>query len=617
MKDSDLDLSAFDKDIDLSAFDKDTDKTTKTQAALQGAVSGATLGLGDIIQGTGIAGLSKLKQLFSPDEQAHQKMLEDTEAKTAALRDATIDKISQKYNQENAKDTPDINKLTQLLNTYNSLKEDQKKPSQVGMIADYYNAKDVAKQAREQAEQEHPLAYGAGALGGGALTGGALSNALKGATGLAKVLPGASDMRTVGGVATEGAKAGALMGFGEGQGNLLQGDINKTALETAKGAGLGAAIGGVGAKTIESLPAIAGMIKGAGQTASELPVIKNILGAAKYGWNEEGMLTNKAVKGLTKETAEEIVPQVYSKMKNASEQKQNIISKATEDGIEIKPLAIDDSINKLNNLSIDEMNSGALADKDKALELLEFYKHKYPSGIPIEDLEPLKKNLQKYSVVADTSVIKDPQIVGVMTGVSKGLEDQTKLQLGTEYQNAQKQLEAGYDFLDKTGLRNILKTPDQISKLRGTLGTEGNISEIRKEDLQRYLDTMGITPEMGDLSQLGQYVSSAKPIGHGGVGALSTLVVAPLKAAVNIGAIGAKKAYTSGFDIMKNITPDQIKEFATKLSNSTSDADKSFIGPLTKAISTSDQGRNALLYGLYQQPAFREVLKKYGVIGNE
>ena len=57
---------------------------------------------------------------------------------------------------------------------------------------------------------------------------------------------------------------------------------------------------------------------------------------------------------------------------------------------------------------------------------------------------------------------------------------------------------------------------------------------------------------------------------------------------------------------------EAIANLSNRMSQSQNPAVKNFAAPLLKASQSSDQKRAAILYGLYQQPAFREVYEDLG-----
>ena len=67
------------------------------------------------------------------------------------------------------------------------------------------------------------------------------------------------------------------------------------------------------------------------------------------------------------------------------------------------------------------------------------------------------------------------------------------------------------------------------------------------------------------------------------------------------------------------MTPDQVIDFSSKLSNMYGEKAQPFTRALEKIAESDGSRRNALLYGIYQQPAFRKMLEDIGrtVIGEE
>lgn len=71
----------------------------------------------------------------------------------------------------------------------------------------------------------------------------------------------------------------------------------------------------------------------------------------------------------------------------------------------------------------------------------------------------------------------------------------------------------------------------------------------------------------------------------------------------------AKKAM---YDLIKDSSPENIQELASALSSKFSEKATPFINQLQKAATAPAQRRNALISGVYQQPAFRKMLQELG-----
>jgi hypothetical protein len=253
--------------------------------------------------------------------------------------------------------------------------EDENKGIQ-GLLDAYYSSRDRARNLQKQAFDEQTGAYLVGSLAGGiggaplalgagsvlskvGLAGKATSKLLPSLEGITKAQSIKSKLGTA---AIEGAKAGALAGFGQGEGKLLgeDRDISKTLTETATSSLGGAALGGT--------------FSAAGQALSGTDIGKAAKSAFDYGRRGKFLTKN-----LLNEDVNKLSKIMYNRfattLKKAGLNKGKILNTTNMMANELgqgKNLdeAFESTINKID--AIGSMNDTDLANlKTAAIDALE------------------------------------------------------------------------------------------------------------------------------------------------------------------------------------------------------------------------------------------------------
>ncbi len=70
------------------------------------------------------------------------------------------------------------------------------------------------------------------------------------------------------------------------------------------------------------------------------------------------------------------------------------------------------------------------------------------------------------------------------------------------------------------------------------------------------------------------------------------------------------KLANRSLDIIES-SPEQIQDIVERINNSSNNIYKSFLGPLEKTLKSPPRTKQSMLFGLYQQPAFREMLNNF------
>jgi hypothetical protein len=121
-------------------------------------------------------------------------------------------------------------------------------------------------------------------------------------------------------------------------------------------------------------------------------------------------------------------------------------------------------------------------------------------------------------------------------------------------------------------------------------------------------------------SDIAKFVKASEGEGSVSIKSVAGPVQKILAKAGNIVGSGARaisKAKKDTFNGIKAFTPDKIQDLSSELSNKFGNKAMPYINQLNKAVNAPSQRKNALMYGIYQQPAFRKMLKQLGrnVIG--
>lgn len=579
----------------------------------------------------------------------------------------------------------------------------EKKSGLEGLMEAYYDSRDRQKAAQEAAHEQYPVQSIAANVVGSIPT----TIASGGATGaLSKVLPQADKFTkatTLGqkalAGAREGVKAGALVGLGEGDAKLLEGEIGDTARETLDSAVGGGVLGG-------GLPILGGTLKGASKIVSELPIAKQISTAFKGG--KAGIkLDEDSAGNAIKTYSEDLLSEIQSQFRKAGMTKANAMDYADEIGVRVN------AGEKFQDVMDEIVQRGAsskedLAEKMKLYQSLKSLKDGAPDkmqdkldlnaakmqqkmeqkGYNLLDSEtqagnvsdyipgtnnpkPLNLTAQNYQKIAEEGgekVVESPIVqkliqqagdelpidinkydlnnlslreledvlgevnrhTGDLSGPAKTNAERTARSLaadlrrlsedalqdtGTASGNAS--MSKTFAALDRAGIKDNVLTNNQVRKdqmvddLRNTV-TAGN--PIDRQRMFQYLEeaspeykNLGFKDTAEFLNDFNDLAKQVKPLN-------STNAIGLLGSAKNIGLTAANKA-GSGYEKLTQLvdTPvQQLEQIAQKMGMSQNKAAQQFSSPLLKAAQADDRKRSAILYGLYQQPAFREAYQSIG-----
>lgn len=152
--------------------------------------------------------------------------------------------------------------------------------------------------------------------------------------------------------------------------------------------------------------------------------------------------------------------------------------------------------------------------------------------------------------------------------------------------------------------RNVMKT---FASLLGKTEDTNLTSAGARRDLAGLINQIKIgNPELGH-----QIESKAQDLANkfAVTGAVQKEIYLPRPTAT-LKAFAAKGANLLGYGIGQ-VTPEWMQMTASKLASTGGKAQKLLSNVLSKAASKDDQTRTAIMFGLMQQPAYRELLKEY------
>lgn len=604
--------------------------------------------------------------------------------------------------------------------------EDPEKGLQ-GLLDAYYKSRDIARQQQAKAFEDQPAATIGGGIIGSLATMQPVAQGAKALAGTgragevaATILPKIDDLKKasviqkMGVAAREGAKAGALTGFGSGEGKLLEGEVGKTAkdviLTSAGGSLVGAGLSGAGSAL--------------GGIAKRIPGVKSFTLGRKIA--EEGLdLDERAIKSEIKKFSEDlrsIVQDVFRKNKVA---KGSAIDYADEMGIRVTEAGetiddvIDDLIKKGASSEVDQ------AEKVKLLNALNELKGEKPklrkmqesfdkvrakmaaklerSGGEIkrstdfegdfDELLPLPDSKGKVYGVEDKIVLPNGEVVYKSTVQSQiddvipikkyDLDDMSLSQMedlisevnrhtgdvsskakspveqvarnlaknlrslsnaafergpvtkeGQSLASSNIKMHEIFTALKKGNVKGDVLTnrpvirDEQVDAIRKLVLGSGDASEINRERFFEYLQKA--SKEFDAPADRAQFLNDALKLAKnldvdrtvslkGLVGSAQGIVA---KAGSFVGKIskGLRDASSKTSEhlrdsakVMVEITPDEINELISTLYAKYEGKVSPFIGPLKQAAATpNNSSKQAIMYGLYQQPAFRQTLRQLG-----
>lgn len=589
-----------------------------------------------------------------------------------------------------------------------------------GLVDAYYDQRDRQLRLQQKAAEDQPIISTAaniagsipttiatGGLGGGGRIAQAASKILpKAILPKAESLAGLSTATKAGKMALEGAKAGALTGFGSGEAKLAEGDILETIGETGATAVGGAAVG-------TAMPFIGSGVKKAAKGIANLaPGVKAFQTGIEAGKKGINITDDESVAAFIEESGKGIRSRISKAF--GGETKKQLLDDLDSQGLTV-------NIKKLKDKALDEIKKGGKSKKEVG-ELLELatYLDDLDSSIdstlrntmakversqagkinrlqrkgaevetrtefdtPFDELSPLPDNKGRVLGVEDKVKLPSGDFKKV-TSQQSILQDQIPLrQVDLEnvkiseadeiasdlYQfgdpskysrnvtNIGKDLRSGImESIDEAvngsigeknaKLSNIFNTlksleidknkfmsknpvdrDNVIEKLIQGASADRNSSKGRAfARAMQYLGQAddkvikGIQQESDFLTRLSRV--SGQYDAEGSTNVMSAAIGAVQKGIAKAGNVaglasqGLKKesinAKNAVYSLLKDATPQEIQQLTSKMTQKYGESVSPFVNQLTKAANASGQRRTALMYGIYQQPAFRKVINQIG-----
>jgi hypothetical protein len=482
-------------------------------------------------------------------------------------------------------------------------------------VQNYAKARDASQAGFTQAQKDNPGNYLAGNLVGGlipaALTGGASEEGAA-AQGLSKLLGGAVAPSTAASMVT-GAGYGALGAAGSSNADLAKGQGSQLLTDALKGAGPGAVVGGVLGKVSQALSPealdAASAKQAVGATSPTKAQVKNLMNApsAEEGGNrliEQGQNLQSKYVGPNGESVGPIVTPMAGGEKMLSraqdladksgkhigdilgelDNKFTLYDPAMEDNF-VKPSDIASKIEDLQNQFVKNgkvvpLYEGEYNKLQKAIDTVTAYGNK---PISFAEAQELKQLISK-SAYNDKGQLED-QLMGQVRGiVNDSIEDSAD-----KVAAASGDPDLNNNYLNAKEYYRTAK--DAINSLQGKVA-----KTVTNRDL-------GITDYMsgGIGAALGGTPGGIVAAGLNKLGRSygDSVAASALKTAANVSS-AINKAFTAA--------PEAIGAIGKKLAGSGVAAEQRLGRVLVEASQKDDIGRNALIFSLMQNPAYRDMM---------
>jgi hypothetical protein len=476
----------------------------------------------------------------------------------------------------------------------------------------YRQNRDLERQKFEAAEQAHPTISKIGNVAGAiipALATGGGSLAEEGLVGAAEL----------------GAKYGAVNALGQSKADLtdptLQ-NLTKAAKETAGGAalgyGTGAAAGILGKTLGPSLSALGKKLFGAGQVATDLGPVSATTGAFNQGLQGRRLFGDTANRALSQEN--------IAAVKGVSDTIQNELTQAGQGKLDLLNSS-DSGVNlgdwmggfnqALESAQKSQRSPSALSDLEKVRKMV--YSHLLDEqggkGLTISpnDVELLKRDLGAMGSEGDSPLTTEAGRALVNRVVSPLNRNPNIIEQGMSFpenfQPLKSTLETAVPGLGEQNaqISQLLKAQEAIPKATDIANqmkynmTGANAAEHLNEfygelppDLQDKLK--GQFQSLGQANKVAQKI--AEPSLLGGFFPAKKM----LYGGANVAGLVSRSLY--------DVAPEQLQNLAKTIATGGGEAGNKLAGVLAEAANRDHTGRNALLFAVQQNPAYRDLISK-------
>ena len=457
----------------------------------------------------------------------------------------------------------------------------------------YRSRRDEARQAIESAEQAQPAAFTAGAVGGGfAVPGGA---ALKGADLLNKLKSAAK----------LGAGAGAIASAGTAE------ELEDVPEDALTGAAAGAVLGPLAPAALKGAQRLGRVTKDSISALGE-SLVGDPKAAFMQGLKGTPLVGTKAQRALEDqitEFGEELAPDVKGTTKRLSKLKSGILDRASERGQKVDIQDQVDEIQK-NIDAIPELDETAISEKKRLQSLMDRFKDMYAADeLSPREADTLRSTLRDLSSVGDKSLQSSKARSTASQGVTS-VRDAIREELPIT-ENVDQRISAVNRMLETLGIRDtsnlderqiVQKFSDLISRKEkeGLTGAKARrVANQVIDDLKianpRLADK--ITPRLNELAEQSDLASQASR---------DVSLLTPLTTARNVASKGGNIVGYS----LNQLTPEILKDLSIKANRIGGPVATNFAEEIARAASKDDRGRNAVLFGVMQNPSYRELMRE-------
>lgn len=522
------------------------------------------------------------------------------------------------------------------------------------LLEAYRRHRDESREANDAAQKAHPTAsFGAN------LAGGLLPALLTG--GLGEVGAGASALSKIGSAAELGAGFGAVTGLGDSNADLTQGDTRSALSDIAKGAVGGAAFGGALGTVGQGLGAL-----------NKLESVNNVTNAFKLGADGVSLVGKKALQDIGQKgrtlAKDYLIPSLKGEY---SSKGQAIASEIEKEGTSPKDVSEWITTIKAKIAKLSDKNPSEAQDKANLTDLIE----KFTTPEEIETVAPMEEHpnetktftldqlnnlgdsgnevptftpdqLENLGPESSIPVTQAPPGLSVddMTDLKRALYDFNNnaasneggsvAKFGSEgireaIANASPSVaEANSEFKPIANATKLLKLKNaggsfkpentQVENLNTYISRykdNTRAGDVARSRINGALDLIRQTnPELADTMQakinetaqqmyLGRKASNETLFGHG----ISGIIGGASTKAANVGG----QVYGGISKILVGLPKEGLKTVASHISETGGEVGQKLGNVLNEAADRDDIGKNALIFSIMQQPAYRQLLDSY------
>jgi len=492
-----------------------------------------------------------------------------------------------------------------------------------GMVDLYKKYRDIQRNRMKDMQQEDPGTSLAGNLAGGfAIPGGTMAKGLGKTAGLAKNMIQASK---------GGAALGAGYGAGTSEADVLGGDIKDLAGDIGSSAAIGASLGpampliGAGAKQVGKIPGAIGKTD-VGKIFKAYLKGEDLAGNVQKQFNKLKDIGGQTTSELSKRTKQE-AKELEAFMQKATNDRKTVDSTQIISDMDELIEDLPDSVSK--NKLIKKINSyvetQGLSETDSPIEVFKLFKdlkqNMAPSGKDLGERRvfaemdrALKEGLQEgveslpesYSKMSDNLAM-----IEAITGKSPSKFQSTKDKVLTRERMGNLLLEKSPEMKAKTKLLDIMEGFEDPLKLGKQVK---GLKEIAPDLAKRIEDEV---PDIAEKIRLGMSIDpnelkTISPDLRSQIAAQFGGGIGIVRKGSAVAGKGAKAIVDFTKDMTKSLTsasPDKLNSIVNKLSQKGGVVADNLARGLGKLVDKDRRDRQAILFGIMQNPAYREEME--------